>query len=103
MSTISLNSSSNRVIAIIRPIGSGVNTNLNPSQQSVRDIVAQIHELGEGIEVVLGLHNRPHVVGVGGHSLRVGVVGVGFLDCRAEGLVPEELSDVGYCATGNSV
>ena len=91
--------SGNTVIGVIGVISGSVDSNLDPSEQSIVQTLTEVNILREGIVSAIGLQDTPHIVGVGGDSLRVGVVGVGVLHGTAEHLVPEELADVGD-ATG---
>lgn len=92
-----------RSIGSIRVIvGTGVDTNRDPGEQAVGDVVrVEVDKVGEGVVVgVVGRRGRPHVVLVAEHGDVVGVVRVGGLDCGAERLVEEELADVGDVAAG---
>ena len=75
-------------------IGSRINTNADPRHDAVRDIIAELHPLDERIHV-RGLLAQDRVVGVEREVLRVGVVGRGGFDEGDQGLVEEDLADVG--------
>lgn len=100
MATLRIDISSHIVILSINVIGSGIKTNLNPSKQTIADIVTEIDVLREGIISRACLNNIPHVFVIGGDGLGVGVVGVDFLDGSAESRVPEQLADVGDVVCG---
>ena len=86
--------SGNAVVRVISVIGGGVDSNLDPSEQSIVQALAEVNVLREGIVSAICLQDTPHIFGVGGDSLGVGVIGRGVLDGGAEHLVPEQLSDV---------
>lgn len=95
MATVLAEVGSNAVVVIGLVVGRGVDTNLDPGEETVGDILAQVDELGEGVVGLVGLEDGPHVLGVGGDLDGVGVVGGEFLDGLAQRLRPEELADVG--------
>jgi len=80
-------------------ISSRINPNTNPRHNPIGDIVAELHPLDERIHV-RGFLGEDLVVGVEGDGLRVGVVGRGGFDEGEEGLVEEELADVGGVGGG---
>lgn len=95
MSTVSSEVASNGVVVVVLVVDSGVDADLDPSKESIGDVVAQVEELGEGVVVGVGLDDAPHVFVVGGHVNGVCVVGGRRLDGGAELLRVEELADVG--------
>jgi len=101
VSTISLKGSRNRVVRGIRLVSSDVDTDLDPGKETILDAITKVQVLWVWVIVVLGLHDGPHVVGVGGDGLGVGGVWVCGFDGRAEGFLPEELADVGDAAALN--
>lgn len=74
----------------------GVDTEDDPGQEAVLDVVTELDVVEErvGGAVGLGLGSDDTVVGIGEVGLGVGVVGVEQLDGVADGLVPEGLADV---------
>lgn len=80
MTTVGIDISSHRVVLGIDIIGSGIKTNLNPSKQTIADIITKIDVLREGIVGRACLNDVPHVLVIGSDSLGVGVVGVDFFD-----------------------
>lgn len=102
MTTVGIDVSSHRVILSINIIGSSIETNLNPSKQTIADTVTEIDELRERIVGRAGLDNIPHVLVVGCDSLGVGVVWVDFFDSSAESCVPKQLADVGDVVCGGN-
>lgn len=89
--------SSDRVVRRITLVSSDIDTDLDPSQETVSDVVTEVDELWEWVVVVLSLDNGPpedwgvsncsfgmswdynsHVFSVGGDGLGVGVVWVGL-------------------------
>lgn len=83
-------------------VGRGVDTNGDPGEQTVGDVVGvQVDKVGEGVVGrVVCCSGRPHVAVVCGDVDVVGVVRGRRLNCRAQGLVEEELADVGDVASG---
>ena len=75
-------------------VSSRVNSNADPRHDSVGDVFAELHPLDERIHVGR-FFAQDRVVGVEGQVLGVGVVGSGCFDEGDEGLVEEDLSDVG--------
>lgn len=95
MATISSKITSNRVVLVVLVVNGRVDTDLDPGEQSVGDIVAEVEELGERIIAAVRLDDAPHVLIVGGDVDGVGVVRVGGLNSAAERLGVEQLSNVG--------
>jgi hypothetical protein len=79
-----------------------VDPNYDPSKEAILDAVPEEDVVEDGIRIaVRRLLGAEHVVlGVGGEGLGVGVVGAEGLDLGGQGLVPEELTDVGHVAHG---
>jgi hypothetical protein len=75
-------------------ISSRVDTNRNPSHDTIGDVVRKLDPLDERIHVC-GFLAQNLVVGVESGFLRVGVVGRGGFDEGDEVLVEEDLADVG--------
>ncbi len=75
-------------------VGRGVDANLDPSEQTILNALAEVDELRDGVEVLVGLQDRPHVLVVGGQILRVLGVRVGGLDFCAQVVWVEKLPDV---------
>lgn len=100
MTTIGVQVSSDRVILVVNVVCSGVDTNLNPSKETIREIITQVNILREGIKGCACSDNVPHVIRVAGDSLSVCVVGVDFFNSLAKLRVPEELTDVGDVVCG---
>lgn len=86
------------VVRVVRVVVRGVETNLDPSEETVVQVVAKVNVLGERIVRAIGLLDRPHVLSVGRNRLSIGVIGVGVLHCGSENLVPEQLSDLSHAA-----
>lgn len=93
--------SSNAVVGVVGVVGSGVDTDLDPGEQTVLDAVTEVEELREWVVGAGGLLDTPHIVGIAGDFLGVGGVGVGVLYGGAQDLVPEELADVGDAASAH--
>jgi hypothetical protein len=87
--TIRVNSSSRSNFII----GSRVNTDRDPSHDTISNIVRKLHPLDKRIHVG-GFLAQNLVVGVESDFLRVGVVGRGGLDEADEVLVEEDLANV---------
>lgn len=98
MSTILVIVTGNVVVRVVGVVRSSVDADLDPRKQSVVQPVAEVQVFREGVVGTGRLLDTPHVFGVGGDILRVGVVRVGVLHGRAEHLVPEQLSDMGDAA-----
>jgi hypothetical protein len=74
---------------------SGVDTEGQPSKDTIADAVAEESVLVEGVDTLGGgLLGSNRVIGVGGQVLGVGVVGGSKLNGRDEILVEESLADV---------
>lgn len=101
MTAILIVVSSNAVVGVVGVVGSGVDTDLDPGEQTVLDAVTEVQELREGIVGAGGLLDTPHVVGIASNILGVGGVGVGVLNSGTQDLVPEELADVGDAASAH--
>ena len=100
MATIGIDVSSDIVILSIDVIGSSVKTDLNPSEETIADIVTKIDVLREGIVGCACLNYVPHVIVVGCDGLGVGVVWVDFFDSSAKSCVPEELTNMSDVVRG---
>lgn len=98
VSTILVIVTSNVIVRVVGVVRSSVDADLDPRKQSVVQPVAEIQVFREGVVGTGRLLDTPHVFGVGGDILRVGVVRVGVLHGRAKHLVPEQLSDMGDAA-----
>lgn len=83
------------VVRVGGVVGGAVDADLDPRKQAVRDVVAEVQILGDGVEGRVGLENRPHVVVVCGTLNRVGVVWIGGLDLLDQVLWVEQLPNVG--------
>jgi hypothetical protein len=94
MSTISLQVASNRIVRRAGLVGSGIDTDLNPSKQAIGDIVTKEHELWERIIGSASSNNGPHILSIRSDGLGIGVVGISTLDSRSKLLIPEQLADV---------
>lgn len=101
MTTVLIVVSSNAVVGVVSVVGSGVDTDLDPGEQTVLDAVTEVQELREGVVGAGGLLDTPHVVGIASNILGVGGVGVGVLNSGTQDLVPEELADVGDAASAH--
>lgn len=75
-------------------ISSDIDTNLQPRQNTVRDVLSQVHIVDVRVGVSVGLVGRPCVVLVARDGLGVGRVWPGGLDRGPETLVEEDLADV---------
>jgi hypothetical protein len=102
MATIGIDVSSDRIVLVINVVGSGIETDLNPSKQTIANVITKIDVLGEGIVGCACLDNVPHVIVVGGDGLGVGVVWVDFFDSSAKSCIPEELADMGDVVCGGN-
>lgn len=94
MATISLVIGRDTVVRVVGEVEGGVDTDLDPSEKTVLQVLAQVSELWEGVVSAVGLQHAPHVFRIAGHGLGVGGVGVGVLNDGTENLIPEELADV---------
>lgn len=95
VSTVFLIVRSNAVVRVLGVVGRGIDTDLDPREETILQSLTQVQVFREGIVLIRRLHNTPHVVRVGGDGLRSGVVRGGIFDSGAKDLVPEELADVG--------
>jgi hypothetical protein len=100
MATIGIDVSSDRIVLVINVIGSGIETDLDPSKQTIANVITKIDVLREGIVGCACLDNIPHVIVVGGDGLGIGVVRVDFFDSSAKSCVPEELADMSDVVCG---
>lgn len=100
MTAIGIDVSSDRVILVIDIIGSGIKTNLDPSKQTIANIVTEVDILREGIVGGACLNDIPHVLVICRDGLGVGVVWVDLFDGCAQSGVPEELADVSDVVCG---
>ena len=96
MATISFEVGGNAVVRVVRVVRSCIDTDLNPSKETVIKVITEIDVLGEWVVRAVRLLNTPHVVRVRGDALRVGVVWVGILHGTAQHLVPEQLANVSH-------
>ena len=100
MATIGINVSGDIVILSIDVVGSGIKTDLDPSKQTIANVITKIDVLREGIVGCACLDNVPHVIVVGCDGLGVGVVWVDFFNSSAKSCVPEELADMSDVVCG---
>lgn len=101
MSAVSIIVCGNAVIRVVGEIGRCVDSNLDPCEQAIVEVISEVNVLREGVVGTVGLFDAPHVLGIGSHILGVGVVGIGILNGGAEHFVPEKLADVGDAAGAN--
>ena len=100
MATIGINVSGDIVILSIDVVGSGIKTDLDPSKQTIANVITKIDVLREGIVGCACLNYVPHVIVVGCDGLGVGVVWVDFFNSSAKSCVPEELADMSDVVCG---
>jgi hypothetical protein len=94
MATIASQISSNAVVLIRGIVGSSVDTDLDPSKDSILHRVSQVDVLREGVIRLIGLEDRPHIFLVGSHFDIVGVVRSKSFDFLTKILGPEKLTNV---------
>lgn len=92
---------SNAVVRVVRVINRGVDSNLDPSEQSIFQPITEVDILREGVVSTASLLNTPHILGIRSDFLCVGIVWVCILDSRVECLVPGELLNVRDAASTN--
>jgi hypothetical protein len=66
MTALSIKVSSYRVVLVVNVTRGGVDTDLDPSKESIGDVPDQVDVLQEWVIVSTGLHNAPHVLVVAG-------------------------------------
>lgn len=81
-------------LAIAGLVGSGVDENRDPPEETVVQVVTETHVIDEGVVVDGGLADADSIGRVEGQRLLVGGVGFDCLGLQDEGLVEEELADV---------
>ena len=94
-------SSDTTILGELEGVGGGirgrdVNSNDNPREETIRDIVAEVDVVEHGVRgrALCFLLAKDVVLSVGRKRLRVGVVRRSSLNSIDEILVPEELADV---------
>lgn len=91
---ILLDVTSNSIVRVVDVIGSGVDTDLLPHKETVRDVIANISVVNERVVLGASLLLSPHVLGIACHLNCVCVVGGSSLDRGTELLIEKQLSIV---------
>lgn len=98
MAAISFEIGGYAVARVVRAVGSGIDTDLNPGKETVIKVITEIDVLRERAVRAVCLFNNPHAVRVPGDALRVGVLKVGIFHGTVQHLVPEQLANVNHTA-----